>query len=80
MKRSFYIVIFLLFFITTGAYAENKTRFGAQIGLFYPGIFIDVPVSDLSSLRLGVGTMWGFAEVVDAKYRRRFGGTDASYY
>lgn len=79
MKRSYYVLIFLLFFITTGVYAENKTRFGGQFGYVFQGIFVDVPVSDLSSIRLGVGAMW-IAATLEAKYRRRFGASGSRSY
>lgn len=79
MKRR-YIVLILVLLVNASVYADEKASIGAQIGLFYPGIFIDVPASDRSSFRLGVGTLWGTAPLVEAKYRRRFGGRESGYY
>ncbi len=81
MKRSYFVLFFLLFFITTGVYAEDKTRIGAQIAYpLYPGIFVDVPISEKSSYRLELATLWTSAGAVGAKYRRLFGDKGSRPY
>ncbi len=74
MKRGYFVLFFLLILVNSSVYAEEKTRWGAQLAFpFYPAIFLDVPISEKSSYRLELVTLWTEAAAVGAKYRRLFG-------
>lgn len=81
MKKSNLILFLLLFFISTGVYAEQKTSLGATISTLDFSILLDVPTSHKSSVRLEAGIIpITKSSTLGIKYRSLFGGGESRYY
>lgn len=81
MKRIFSAMILLFLFTSTNVFAKDKTSYGAQIGFpLYPAVFVNMPISDQSLIRLEVGTFWGISVIAGARYRRHFGASNSKSY
>lgn len=81
MKRSYFVLIILLFLVSGSVYAEGKTQIGAQLSTLDFSIFMDVPTSPKSSVRLEAGFIpYTESAALGLKYRRLFGGSESRYY